>query len=223
MRLLSFPVILHPVRFQRQQESDQEHDGQRAHAKVDASASLAADRNQHGFGEGGSFAADIIQSEKFSGLVRGNDLYEVGAGERLDRALEHTYYDRQDPELVLLFQDDPVQGDQKIGADTDHDQFGGLRFSGKPAEDQGCREGYDLRYQKSQEQAGGVQPQSRSVSGRHIDDSVHAVNIKEKRQQEEQNLPAFFQFAEDTAQPAEAGGEIAAGGYDLVMCLGVAF
>lgn len=38
MRLLAFPVILHPVRFQKQQESDQEHDGQRAHAKVDASA-----------------------------------------------------------------------------------------------------------------------------------------------------------------------------------------
>ena len=95
-------------------------------------------------------------------------------------------------------------------------------LSGKPAEDQGCREGYDLCYQKSQEQAGGVQPQSRSVGGRHIDDSVHAVNIKEKRQQEEQDLSAFFQFAEDTAQPAETGGEIAAGGYDLVMCLGVA-
>ena len=102
VRIRSFSQGGGYVRFQEQKHSGQEHNGQRSYADVYAAAELADNRDQHGSRKGSPFSADIIKPEIFTGLVRRNDLYEVGARQGLNGALEHAYRYGQDPELILL-------------------------------------------------------------------------------------------------------------------------
>ena len=78
---------------------------------------------------------------------------------------------------------------------------------GKPAEQDGKGEGHDLGHQQRQQQAGTVQTQRRTVGSCHIDDGVHAVDVEEEGQQEQEGflfLPGVFQ---GVPQPGKGGGD----------------
>ena len=44
-------------------------------------------------------------------------------------------------------------------------------------------------------------------SGCHVNDGVHAVDVEEKGNQEEENLLVFLQFSKHMAEPAKSGGD----------------
>mgnify|MGYP007043254508 CR=1 FL=1 len=48
-------------------------------------------------------SADIVDAKVFSGAFSRNDPGEIGPGEGLDRALEDSDTDSQNPELILFF------------------------------------------------------------------------------------------------------------------------
>lgn len=64
-----------------------------------------------------------------------------------------------------------------------------------------------MRYQKSDEQAGGVKAQSGAVGGGHIDDGVDAVNVEEEGEEEQEGLLFFLNIAKRAAQAAETVGD----------------
>ena len=86
-----------------------------------------------------------------------------------------------------------------VSCNTDRNQGRGRVFRGQPPEDQCRREGDNLGQKQGQQQAGRVQPQSRTVGRRHVDDGVHAVDVAEESQQEPEHLLIFIQVLDGMA------------------------
>lgn len=105
-------------RLPEQQEPDDEQDRDGAHARVGHARQLGHGADQHGAHEGSALSADVVDAEVFPGLLRRNDAGEVGAGERLDRALEHTHHHGEEPELPLPVELDGEQRDGRVGRDA---------------------------------------------------------------------------------------------------------
>ena len=116
-----------------------------AHARVGHARQLGHGADQHGAHEGSALSADVVDAEVFPGLLRRNDAGEVGAGERLDRALEHAHHHGEEPELPLPVELDGEQRDGRVGRDADLDQARSLKPLGKLAEQQRAGKGDDLR------------------------------------------------------------------------------
>lgn len=79
-----------------------------------------------------------------------------------------------------------------------------LNFLAQPPEDDRAGEGDNLGHQQRQQQAGAVQPQRRAVGGRHVDDRIDPVNVKEEGDEEEEDVPLVFQPDEGFPQPDKA-------------------
>ena len=110
----------------------------------------------------------------------------------MDSALEDSHTYRQDPELILFGENDPVKRDTEIGSDTDQDQPGGRSLSGKPSKSQRCWKCYDLGQQQRQEQPCGIQSEGGSIGGSHIDNSVNPIDKEEKGDQEKEDFFLLF-------------------------------
>src|SRR5699024_10811389 len=109
------------------------------------------------------------------------------------------------------------KGDQKICCDTDLDQACVFVFATQTPENQCGREGNDLCHKKCQKQSGRIQAQSSSVGGCHVNDGVHAVDVEEKGNQEEEHLLVFLQFSEHMAETAKSRGDCMIVVFDTVQ------
>ena len=163
---------------QQNQRRDDHDAGGRAARKLGQGA------DQEGAHKGRPLAADVQQAVVFARALRRDDLAEVGAGQRLDAALEHPHADSQHPELALGAQEDGVGRDAHIGQDAHRDKEGRVHPAGQPAEQQRKGKRHDLGHQQRQQQPGAVQAQSLAVGGGHVDDGVHAVDVEEKGDKE---------------------------------------
>ena len=188
----NFIIFLDFVCFYEKQKADEEHQGKCAYPQIYASGDLAYQGYQHGSHKRSSFSADIVNAEIFSGSVFRDDLGKVGTGQGLDSALEDSHTYRQDPELILFGENDPVKRNTEIGSDADQDQPGGRSFSGQSSEDQRCGKCYDLGQQQRQKQSCSIQPKSSSIGGSHIDNGVNPVDKEEKGDQEKEDLLFLF-------------------------------
>ena len=190
--------------FPEEEQSQQEHNGKTSHTSVDLSGNLADERNQEGSEECGAFSADVQNSEVFAGFFGGNDLGKIRTGQSLDRSLEHTDQDCEDPELGLGIQSDRVKGDTEVCYDTDTDQSCRIIPCGDSSEQECARESHDLGQKQCQKQSGTVESECLSVSGCHIDDGIDSVDIEEKGNQEEQYLFLPADFPEGMSKAFEA-------------------
>ena len=195
-----FMIFLDFVCFYKDQKSDKKHYRKCAHAQIHASGDLAYQGYQHGSHKGCPFAADIVNTEIFPGFVFRDDLGKVGAGQRLDSSLENSYAYGQDPELILFGENDPIKRNTEIGSDTDQDQPGGRSFSGQSSKGQRCGKSHDLGQQKSQKESCGIQAESGSIGGGHIDNGVNPVNKEEKGDQEKEDFLFLFQLRKNPGQ-----------------------
>lgn len=91
-----------------------------------------------------------------------------------------------------------------VGHDADTDQRAVLILGRQPAKQQGAGKSHDLGQQQRQQQCRGSKSQGTAESRRHVDDHVHAINIEEKRDEEQENLPFTTDLLEYPEQPPEA-------------------
>ena len=94
--------------------------------------------------------ADIVNAEILAGLLRRNDLCKIGSGQCLDRPLEHSYKDRQQPEIKLGIQPVGVDSNTEISQYADRNYLLRIRFLKDTAENEYRRECHDLGHQKCQ-------------------------------------------------------------------------
>jgi len=167
---------------------------------------LADYGNYSGTYKGSTFSADVHKAVVFATLFSGDNFAEVGTAQSLNAALEHTNQHCQHPELPLGQQEDGKDGNAGVGKNADLDQFAGIVLGRESAENNGEGERNDLGHKQGQKQAGGVQPQGFSVSGRHINDGIHAVNKEEERQQIEEDMLLFFRFQKGFSELPESSG-----------------
>ena len=83
-------------------------------------------------------------------------------------------------------------GDAEISRNADYDQLFRPVPSGKPSEQDGERESYDLGDEKGDQKPGGVKPESRAVGSGHIYDGIYTVDIEKEGKKEQKGLLFFF-------------------------------
>ena len=106
--------------------------------------------------------------------------------------------------MPLAHQEHGEDHNAGVADDGYFDEQAGVVLGGQPPEENGEGEGHELSQKQSQQQAGGVQPQSRAVGSGHIDDGVHAVDEEEKGQQIYKNVLFLLHVFQGSAQLAEA-------------------
>ncbi len=161
----------------------QTHDGDGA--EVDGVCCVRHDAHEKGAEERCALAEDVEDPEEAARLIGGDDLGEVGARERLHAALEEPHGAGEHPELPCLRHEYGEQPDACVRGDADEDEDVVAHLFCEFAEDDGGGEGDDLRQQQRQQQIHRIEPERRAEGSRHVDDGVHAVDVEEERDEEE--------------------------------------
>ena len=78
-----------------------------------------------------------------------------------------------------------------------------------------------MRYQQRQHQLCGIDAQIGAVAGRHLDHRVHAVDVEEKRQHEEQQALVVHDAFHRALQPCKCGAQHVVGAFLPVQLLHV--
>ena len=133
-------------------------------------------------------------AEVLAAFLAGDQLCEIRTGQGLNAALEHAHANGQEPEFPDLIELNSKGRDPGIGRNADRDQGMIAEMLRKIAEEQGKREGDNLRNQKSDQEHRAVQSDGAAVGHRHIDNGVDAVNIKEEGQEEKEDAFVLSQF-----------------------------
>ena len=171
-----------------EQAADQEEQGQSSNAPVGMAGGVRDKTDDGGAEEGRAFTDDVIESEVLAGLLCRDDPCEVGAAHRLDTTLEHADTDGEDPELGKLVELHAVEADEEVRDDADEDDVPRLMRTAQAADDDGGRERHELRDEQGCKESDRVEAEAGTVSSRHVDDGVDAVNVEEERQEEQADL-----------------------------------
>ena len=189
-------------------ETDDEHDGKRADPKALISGHIGHDADQQRTHERRALAENIVNAEIFPCFLRRNDFRKIRARHSLNGTLKQPDADGKDPEFIDLIEKHRIDRNKEIRDDTRHDQVLRLYLPRKHSQKDRRRECDDLRYEQSDQKHGRIQSQRRTVSGRHIDDRIDAVDKEEKGDQKEKDffIPRhFFEHAAEIFQPRTDG------------------
>ncbi len=149
-------------------------------------------QTKHGRSEnGGKFAGQTVQTEKFRLPPPGNQPAEYGPAQRLASSLHPSDHDRQDikvqSRLHKITEDDNDevnnQGEDQCGFGTPADgQFPEEERAGNP--DELCQE-------QSDDEIGLMNANFHTINGCHFDDGVDPVAVKPKSDQKFQEFRVF--------------------------------
>ena len=173
---------------QKQGEPDEKHDRKRAHAVIFSARNIGDQRDEEGAHKRGALAENIVDAEIFPRLFMRDDLGEIGARHRLDRALKEPDAHGEDPELILLLQKDGVHRDEEIGDDADNDEILRLDLARKHAQKDRRGERHDLRDEQRQKEHCRIQPEIGAVSDGEVYDRIHPVDKEKEREQKEKDM-----------------------------------
>ena len=115
----------------------------------------------------------------------------------MDTALEHTDTDCQNPELPFVTHNYCDKTDSGVTANTGHEQFFARIFGGEFAEDNRARECDDLRDEQRDDKLDRAEVFKAEVAAHahcHFNNRMHAVDIEEERNQEEQRFFVLGKF-----------------------------
>lgn len=153
------------------------------------------------------FAEHVEKPEIFAGFVFGNQLAEIGTGQRLDAALADAHADRQNPEFRLRIQPVSEDTDPDVHEDENLDEpHGAVLFRQRSAQD-GAGEGHELGQQQGQHHGVGIDPHLAAVGGGHGNDGANAVDVTEISEDEQEQPFVLRQLFQRLSEAAEGGGD----------------
>lgn len=202
-----------------QHQSDQKEHRQGGDAQVLPPGQVGDERDEEGAHKGRALAENIIDAEIFARLVLRDDLGKIGAGHRLDGALEQPDAHGEDPELVRPVEEHGIDGDGKVGDDAGEDEVLRPDLAREHPQQDRRGEGDDLRDEQRQNEACVRQPEVAPVGDGEVDDGVHAVDKEEERDQKEQDVLFCDDLPKGPAQAAQALAHGAVAPLDVVDLL----
>ena len=172
----------------QEHEAERKEYGQRGNGDVDGSACAGNDADQQRAEERSALREDIVDAEVFAGVFGRDDLGVVGAGQRLNRALEAADKEGEDRKVDQRVEEQRIDRNAEIAGDADEDQRNGLILFGELGKHERADPCNNLRGEQQHDEADIVQALGRADVDALINDRADTVNVEEERDQEQQNL-----------------------------------
>ena len=167
-------------------------------------------------------AEDVEEAVVLVGVFLGDELAVFRAGKRLDAALEQAHANGKDPELQRAFQKERgEQHDADICSHAYLQHALGSKALRQVAVGDGRGERHELRHQKRQHQLRRIDAQIGAVAGGHLDNRMHAVDVEEERQHEEQQALVAHDAFHRLLQTGKRGAQNMVGALLAVQLLDI--